>query len=160
MSRKNVLTLTGILGTSDGHGRLRLRLVDYLPGGGQSAKKDYSWKRLKEVLPTREFRATPYSLPKGGAPDDAGVRGECWIVIPGGRGGATAQRRGRLLTLAESLRGKEVEVEVVPKRYTFISQASHNRGAQVSGASLQLRTIEPVLEKKGGAAMPLLDGKL
>jgi hypothetical protein len=133
------VTLTGILATSDAFGRLRLCLVDALPS---RTVADTSWARLKAAVPDGGVYDVPYSFPLGGAPDDAGIRGECWAAVPGGRGRAARARRARMLALAAELRGKEVVLTVRPKRYSFASRAPHNSGAEVAGTSLQVCTLE------------------
>lgn len=136
------ITLTGILTTTDANDRLRLILVDILPSQEKDGRRDASWARLKEAVPDSGAGSVPYEFVKGGAPDDAGIRGECWVTVPGGRGAAAVGRRRRILELAADLRGKEVVLEVKPRRFAFVSTARHNRGEQVSGVSLHLVTIE------------------
>lgn len=141
------ITLTGILGTTDSYDRLRLCLVDVLPSreNDRKAGADQSWAVLRRAVPASDDYAVPYDFPLGGAPDDAGIRGECWVTVPGGRGKAAQGRRQRILNLAAELRGKEVTLTVRPKRYSFTSGASHNAGADVAGTSLLLVTIESLL---------------
>lgn len=124
------LRLTGVLAKSDPSGRLRLCLVDVLESRGGAY--DGSWRRLRAAIPPSAAYAVPYRFDLGGAPDDAGVRGECWITLPRGKA-----RRRRLAEYAAALVGKEVEVTVRPKRYSFVSWARHNHGATVAGTSLQ-----------------------
>jgi hypothetical protein len=138
----STITLTGIMATTDTHGRLRLCLVDFLPSQEslKNARPDRSWQRLREAIPYSERHSIPYNFPLKGAPDDDGVRGDCWITLPS-RGQGAKRRRQMFLNLAKSLRGKEVEVRVTPKRYTFESQSTHNKGDTVSGTQLVLETL-------------------
>jgi hypothetical protein len=146
----DTLELTGILATTDSYERLRLCLVDVLETpayeGGRPAS-DHSWARLREAVPESKTYNVPYNFPLNGAPDDAGIRGECWVTLPtpakGARGRAAREQRARILALAEELRGKEVVLTVRPKRYSFVSQAAHNHGAEVAGTSLQFVGLEP-----------------
>lgn len=138
------ITLTGILASTDSYERLRLCLVDMQESSG---KVDTSWSRLKAAIPETKSGVeydVPYDFPLGGKADDAGIRGECWITVPGGRGPAAKDRRARILQLAKDLLGKEVVIEARPKRYSFVSTAGHNRGEEVAGTSLQLLTLEEV----------------
>ena len=135
----DTLELTGILATTDSYERLRLCLIDVLTGARFS---DSSWARLRAAVPPTTQYSVPYDFPLNGAPDDAGIRGECWVTVPGGRGRAARDRRARILALATELRGKEVVLTVLPKRFSFVSQARHNSGETVAGTSLQLCTIE------------------
>jgi len=133
------LELSGILATTDTYERLRLCLVDGLTpvvGSGQLVS-DNSWARLRRAVPESDAHQIPYNLPLGGAPDDAGIRGECWVTISGRK----SPEKKRILALAEDLRGKEVILTVLPKRYSFISQAGHNKGEGVSGVSLQFVSL-------------------
>ena len=141
-----VLTLTGILATTDSYDRLRLALVDVLPSRERDFRRgtDSSWARLRAAIPESDNYSVPYYFPLNGISDDAGIRGECWITIPGGRGHAAQNRRQRLLALAVELRGKEVVATVIPKRYSFISKENHNYDTPVAGTSLQLRTLERI----------------
>lgn len=141
----DTLELTGILAGPDSAGRLRLCLVDVLEtpayeGGGIVA--DSSWARLLAAVPKTADYAVPYNLPLNGAPDDAGVRGECWVTLPKGKAAATAARRARLEALAAELRGKEVTITVRPKRYAFASAAAHNYGSEVAGTALLFVGLE------------------
>lgn len=145
----STLELTGILATTDPYERLRLCLVDGLETptveGGRLAS-DHSWARLRDAVPESKNYNVPYTFPQGGAPDDAGIRGECWVTLPtparGARGRATREQRGRILALAKELRGQEVVLTVRPKRYSFVSQAAHNQGEEIAGTSLLLCNIE------------------
>lgn len=136
------IELTGILVAPDDFGRLRLCLVDVLPSRERDAVADGSWARLKQAVPYSSEYSVPYDLPQGGAPDDAGIRGECWITLPDGRSRESRGRRDRILALAKELRGKEVAVRVRPKRFAFDSGARHNDGAHVAGTALVLETLE------------------
>lgn len=144
------LELTGILATTDSYERLRLCLVDVLETpayeGGRLAS-DHSWAHLREAVPESKTYNVPYNFPLNGAPDNAGIRGECRVTLPtpakGAQGRAARDQRARVLALAEKLRGKEVVLTVRPKRYSFISQAAHNHGAEVAGTSLQFVGLEP-----------------
>ena len=146
----DTLELTGILATTNSYERLRLCLVDILETptyeGGRLAS-DHSWARLREAVPESKSYNVPYNFPLNGAPDDAGIRGECWVTLPtsarGPRGRATRDQRARILALAKELRGKEVVLTVRPKRYSFVSQAAHNHGAEVAGTILQFVGLEP-----------------
>ena len=133
------LELTGVLASSDSFERLRLCFVDGLAG---AAAADHSWARLRRAVPESEGHTVPYELPLAGEPDDAGIRGECWVTLPTARSRDARARRARLLALAADLRGREVAVTVAPRRYTFVSRSGHNRGATVTGTSLQLVLIE------------------
>jgi len=126
----NGLDLTGILASTDPYGRLRLCLVDEL-----CQKVDLSWVRLRAAVPESSNYSVPYRLSSGGVPDDAGIRGECWITISGR--GAQSRRQQSLLALAARLRGKTVAVTVTPKRYSFVSA-----GRLVAGTALRLETLE------------------
>ena len=130
------LTLTGVLASTDPNERLRLNFVDRIGG-----KHDASWARLQKAVPPGGGRV-PYVFPFKGAPDDAGIRGECWITVPGGRGREAQQRRRRVLALAVELRGREVTATVTAKRYAFVVKAGPNRGKREAGTSLQLKTLE------------------
>jgi hypothetical protein len=123
------ITLTGNLATSDSFGRLRLSFIDVLPRGGF----DQSWARLTAAIPETGRYAVPYTSPTNGVPDDSGIRGECWIVVP-----RDAARRRRILALADELRGKDVVVTVRPKRYSFVTDT----GLPRSGTALKLISLE------------------
>ncbi len=143
-AQPHTITLTGILASTDSYERLRLCLVDLQESSGQV---DASWSRLKAAIPKAKSGVVykvPYDLPLGGKPDDAGIRGECWITVPGGRGASAQDRRKRILRLAEELLGKEVSIEASPKRYSFTSTAGHNSGETVAGTSLQLVSLEEI----------------
>jgi hypothetical protein len=114
-----------VMAAPDPKGRLRLCLVDRTAG-----RSDATWRTLRDNI-SASWGAVPYKLDQGGRADDAGIRGECWITIPKGRG------PDRVLGLARELSGKEVRLDVVPKRFSFVSRAAHNRGEQVVGTSLQ-----------------------
>ncbi len=84
-ARPAPLTLTGILASTDSFGRLRLCLVDVLPSQDRpGGRPDGTWARLRAAVPARGGYRVPYDLPLGGAPDDAGIRGECWVTVAGG----------------------------------------------------------------------------
>ncbi len=126
--------ITGVLATSDPKGRLRLCLVDYLE---MTKRADYSWKTLKKEVPA--FSAgghPPYTFLTDGTPDDAGIRGECWITISG----RDKKRRDRILALAVELRSKEVVCTVTPRRYSFAAREDPQK--QVTGVALQLNFLE------------------
>lgn len=129
--RSKPFELTGILATSDTHGRLRLCLVDRLEA--REGALDNSWKLLTTVAPPVGGYAVPYKLDAGGTPDDAGVRGECWVSLPKSR---KKGERERLAAFVEELKGREVAMTVRPQRYSFVSKAAHNYGAKVTGTSL------------------------
>ena len=129
------LELSGILATTDSHQRLRLCLVDGLTS---QLSSDNSWWRLRQAVPWSDTHQIPYNLPLGGAPDAAGIRGECWVTISSRK----APEKKRILALAADLRGKEVVLTVTPKRYSFISQTGHNEGEVVSGVSLRFANLE------------------
>ena len=141
----DTLELTGILATTDSYERLRLCLVDVLETptyvGGRLVA-DSSWARLRDAVPYTTAYNVPYDFPLNGAPDDAGIRGECWVSLPGGRARATVAQRARIVALAAELRGKEVVLTVRPKRYSFVSTAAHNYGDEVAGTSLQFVGLE------------------
>lgn len=147
MAAADTLELTGILAATDAHERLRLCLVDVLEG--ERPVPDNTWTRLRKAVPPSYGKAyaVPYDLPLGGSPDDAGIRGECWVSLPraapGKRGRLARDHRARILALAAELRGKEVVLTVRPKRYSYISQARHNYGEEVAGTLLQFVTLEP-----------------
>jgi hypothetical protein len=141
----DTLELTGILATTDSYERLRLCLVDVLETptyvGGQIAT-DNSWARLRDAVPYSAAHSVPYNFPLNGAPDDAGIRGECWVSLPGGGARAAVAQRARVMALAADLRGKEVVMAVRKKRYSFVSTAAHNYGYEVSGTALQFVGLE------------------
>jgi hypothetical protein len=135
------LTLTGIMAVPDGFGRLRILLVDRLPGGAP----DLSWLALRDQVPWSKSAKVPYQT----HPVDAeGVRGEFWAVAP-------AHRRKHWLELAAELRGRFVKLEVTARRYAIRGDtggadaesthgASHGTSLDVSyGTSLDVSLIEP-----------------
>jgi len=127
-----VVKLTGILAKTDSFERLRLCLVEALEG---ERWEDRSWERLQRAVPvTSPAYSVPYTLPYGGKADDAGFRGECWVTIP-------RKKKGAVLPYAAGLLGKEVEIEVEPKRYTFVSGSRHNCDDTVAGTCLMLVTL-------------------
>jgi hypothetical protein len=140
------LELTGILLKSDvKKGRVRLCLVEdriATAGGASRVVADNSWSTLTKAVPYTERYSVPYHFPLKGAPDDSGIRGECWVTLPSGR--ANAARRGRILGLAEELQRKEVLIVVRPKRYSFVSAAAANYGALVEGTALHFVGLEAV----------------
>jgi len=135
---KKTLTLTGLMAKPDAFGRLRLNLVDALAAAG--GKPDNTWRRLRAVAPPARRDAAslrggpkaPFKLPfvmhNGGAPDSAGLRGECWVSVP-------KDRREKILALAGELRSKEVELTAVVRRYSFTPPGGL---APVVGISLSL----------------------
>ena len=130
MSRSTDLELTGILTKTGPSGRLHLCLVDVLET--QRGRYDGTWRKLRAAIPPSAHHTVPYKFDLGGAPDDAGIRGECWICLPRAKA-----RRKRLIDYAATLRGKEVRLTVRPKRFSFVSWANHNHGQTISGTSLQ-----------------------
>lgn len=131
-----ILELTGILAKTDTYNRLRLCFVDTLEG---ESRPDLSWSRLCSAVPDREAEEynVPYKINPGGRPDDAGIRGECWVTLPRAR-----DRQRRILDFAEELRGKEVILTVRPKRYSLVSRAEHNSGTEVAGTALEFVGLE------------------
>lgn len=135
----DTIELTGILASTDVNERLRLCLIDYLtPKNGADIIADNSWYRLRKLIPsfnTEDGYNIPYTLPLDGAPDDAGIRGECWITLPGSKKSksrSVKEHRKRILSLAKDLRGKEVKISMKPKRYSFIN----SYGETTAGTSL------------------------
>ena len=137
MARGGDFDLTGILGTSDPQGRLRLCLVDGLETRGGAY--DASWRALVRAVPrgAPSSAAVPYRLDNGGESDSAGVRGECWITV-------APARRARVEEYARTLRGREVQLTVRPRHYAFVSRSARNRGARVEGTSLVFVGLEPL----------------
>ena len=160
MMPSTTLELTGILATTDSYERLHLCLVDDLETPtyeGGRLTSDHSWARLRKAIPipaSGDAYNVPYDFPLNGAPDDAGIRGECWVTLStparGARGRAAREQRARVLALAAELRGKEVVLTVRPKRYSFISQAAHNHGTGVAGTSLQFVGLEAQVARPRG----------
>ena len=141
----DTIELTGILATTDSFERLRLCLVDFLETPAQKGGRqvvDSSWARLRAAVPFTTNYNIPYDFPLNGAPDDAGIRGECWVSLPNGRTKTGRLQKARILNLASELRGKEVVLTVRPKRYSFVSSAAHNYGEEIAGTSLQFVGIE------------------
>lgn len=136
-ARQKILTLTGVMASPDPRDRLRLALMETRPLRGHRA--DYSWAELARRVPAD--RARPFELhsPEDGAADSAGRRGECWVELPRNK-----KRRARLLAYARGLVGREVELEVRLRPYTFRSQRGANRGEWVVGAALDFVSLEAV----------------
>ena len=105
------MELTGCLSTPDETGRLRLVLVDRLKA---LAGPDNTWIRLLAAAPAASG-SVPYRFDhQAGQPDDAGIRGECWVRLPGGARGQ------RMAAYAKELQGKEVRLWVTAKRYRYL----------------------------------------
>jgi hypothetical protein len=126
------LELTGLLGGGDPREKITLILLDQ-----REERYDDSWRRLKEATVGGGGRV-PYHLPQGGAPDDAGIRGECWATYPAARGRMAAARREATLSYLETLRGRPVVLTVRPKRYDFVSKD----GVRRTGWSLHFVGVE------------------
>ncbi len=123
------LTLTGIMAVPDDFGRIRVLLVDRLPGRSHT---DPSCATL-----LREVRCGPGGSPpyRVHATDTEGVRGEFWAVPP-------AHRKKHWLDTANTLRGQAVQVEVTVRHFRFASDAG-SAPDQLAGASLDVAMIEP-----------------
>lgn len=115
------LELTGLLGASDSRGRLRLVLVDSLVAHG--GRPDSTWRALRRATPPGP--GAPYRLDRGGAPDAAGLRGECWITVP-------AHRRARIEECVQELRGQEVRLTVRPRRYSYAAPTGRVKGTTLA----------------------------
>jgi hypothetical protein len=118
------LVLTGIMAVPDDFGRVRVLLVDRLPG---AEKLDMTWKTLADEISFSPGFTIPYRLQ---AVDTEGVRGEFWAVPP-------AHRRKHWLDVAAALRGKGVRVEATVRNYTIAGDTP------AYGASLDISLIDP-----------------
>lgn len=101
------LTVSGVMAAPDDFGRVRVLLVDRRRDGAP----DRSAERLREALPFVPGLDRPFRLHARDAED---VVGEFWAVPP-------AHRRRYWLETAASLRGREVDVEVTLRPYSFPS---------------------------------------
>ena len=91
-------------------------------------KIDDSWYLLKNAVYSCGYRhgKQPYKLIDHGKADDLGIRGECWISVP-------KSRSEKILQEAKELVGKEIEVTVQLRRYSF---APKHGSLQIQGVSL------------------------
>ena len=127
------LELRGVLAQTDVRGRLRLLFYEQLAAVGA----DYSWAALaKRVRGDRG--AVPYAFSERA--DSAGLQGECWITVSA-RGKGGAERKARVLALAETLRAREVEVRARPQAYRFTGAD----GAERAGTRLVFETLTPLV---------------
>lgn len=126
------LTLTGVMAVPDDYGRVRVLLMDPLPGG----LPDRSWAILQNEAPVGYGDHAPYVLHPGG---DEGARGEFWAVAP-------ARRKEHWLKVAGELRGQEVRVEVTVRPYSYAGHArmADKEGAHLRGLALDIAMIEPL----------------
>ena len=125
MTGHKKLVLTGDMATPDSFGKLRLCLVHRLD---TTNKIDDSWYLLKNAVYSCGYRhgKQPYKLIDHGKADDLGIRGECWISVP-------KSRSEKILQEAKELVGKEIEVTVQLRRYSF---APKHGSLQIQGVSL------------------------
>jgi hypothetical protein len=126
------LELRGVLAQTDVRGRLRLLFYEQLAAVGA----DYSWAALAKRV--RGGGAAPYAFSERA--DGAGLRGECWITVSA-RGKGGAERKARVLALAEELRAREVEVRARPQAYRFAGAD----GAERAGTRLVFETLTPLV---------------
>ena len=144
MAATSTLTLTGRLTTPDTFDRIRLLLVDVLEA--YNGREDHSHEHLRRSIPQYKDYKVPYrffTTPDGAyLPDEVGVYGEVLFTIP--RTGRATDKATWLVRVAE-LRNCEVRIQAKVRRYKFVSKAEHNRGKEVSGTSLTIQTLEPLL---------------
>jgi hypothetical protein len=126
--------LTGLMGQTDPKGRLTLYFVERLAA---TDRKDTSMEWLRTRAPKKEDLRVPYRMTDTGQPDADGIRGMCWATL-NYRGARGADRKRRILELADQLRGEEVVLTVQPRFYEFESA----RGTVERGTMLQFVGLE------------------
>lgn len=136
------LELVGLLSGVDKHGKVRVLLLESTADGAA----DYSLPRLRGAAPQSAGKV-PYRLDAGPARGErlagsAGVLGEFWVTPPRAR-----SPREALYRLVTELKGREVRVRVLPKRYSFVSGARHNPGDLTRGTLLQYVGLEERLTR-------------
>jgi hypothetical protein len=116
---KKSLTLRGIVAAPDAHGRLRFLLIEKRKDGHY----DTSWATLSKEIPTVYGFHMPYSLKE---PDEDGIRGEFSVVVAKPRPSKyqLGDRAAYWAKFVAPLRGAEVEVDVRPKKYSFVPAGS------------------------------------
>ncbi len=112
------LTLTGHLSSIDGK-KLSFEFLDnYDDGFDDAGKKSTSREKL-----TRMFRDETYK-----PYDDKTFRVFCRCVTYD----------------ISAMIARQVKIRVMPQKYSFVSQAKHNRGDKISGYKLALDTIDVI----------------
>lgn len=127
MASAEKLVLRGISIAADSYGHPRFLLTS-------DSKYDNSWAVLIKNVPARNGYHMPYTLKD--KPDADGVRGEFAVSFPTRRSKYDLiDRKAHFLKILEPLRGKEVEVTVQAKRFTFAPAGSAEK---ITGYTLVL----------------------
>lgn len=129
--KRTKLTLKALVATPDRYGRMRFLLLDELNDG----KKDYSASVITRYM--GKDMAGPFKM----WPADDNVVGEFWVVVPKGR-------QKHWSAIYTPLRGREVSVEVKPRRYAFIAGDVKREGVTFDLVDISPLAKELPAEKK------------